>query len=259
MKKTFIYISITGMLINAFACIKTNGTRGSSSLTIINAINYSNPLITNFTPLNPKGVPLEPLQFYGTANSISWGNSYESGSNIGITYLSISQITDTTTTLWTGDLDLANGSIHTLFFCGDTSSVDTLYTTDIIPYYPSGDSVEGIRFVNLSKGSNPISINLEGSLNGSEVTALSYKAITGFRQYPNNSLTTDYLFVIRDAATGDSLTQFDFLNSGSSNNGNGLTDPITGNLLTFKNITIAIYGSETNPSIPLNTMEVDDY
>jgi len=259
MKKNIIYIALAGVLFDAPACIKTNGVTGSSSLNIVNAINNSNPIVTNFTPLNAKDVPEEALRYYGSANSISWGNSYESGSYIGNTYLSISQNSDTTSTLWTGEFDLANGSIHTLFFCGDTSSVDTLFTTDIIPSYPLSDSVMGIRFVNLSAGSNPISINLEGNPNGSEVTALAYRAITGFKQYPNNSMTIDYLFVIRDAATGDSLTQFDFLNAGSSNNGNGLTDPNNGNLLTFKNITIAVYGSVTNPTIPLTAMVMDDY
>ena len=257
MKKNIIYIAI--ILANTYACIKTTGAPGSAALTMVNAINNSNPIVTNFTTLNSKGVPLEALQFYNTANSISLGSSYESGSYTGNTYLSISQITDTTFTLWTGEFDLPIGSIHTLFFCGDTTSVDTLFTTDIIPSYPFSDSVMGIRFVNLSKGSNPFSVNLEGNSNGSEVTSMAYKGISGFKQYTNNSSTIDYLFVIRDAATGDSLTQFDFSISGSGNNGYGLTDPNNGNLLTFKNITIAVYGSETNTNIPLTTMVVDNY
>jgi hypothetical protein len=162
-------------------------------------------------------------------------------------------------------MNLNPGDIYSLFLTGaDTSSPDYLFTTDSLPHYGSGDSTVGIRFVNLSTGSNPMSINLEGSSNGSEVADLSYKGITAFKRYVNNSTTMDYLFVIRDAATGDSLTQFDFLQSGSNNSGFGLTDPSNGsnngNLLTFKNITIVIYGSENPASnFPLNATLIDNY
>ena len=89
-------------------------------------------------------------------------------------------------------------------------------------------------------------------------------ATAEFKQYTNNSATTDYLFVVRDATTGDSLTQFGFVASGSANNGNGLTDPSSnqnnGTLLTFKNLTIAVYGSENiNSNYPLTTMLIDNY
>jgi hypothetical protein len=148
-----------------------------------------------------------------------------------------------------------------LFLTGaDTNALDYLLTTDSIPFFGPSDSVMGIRFVNLSTGSNPISINLEGSSNGSEVSNLAYKGITNFKQYVNNSTISDYFFVIRDVATGDSLTQYDFLGNYSYNNGYGLIDPITYDLLTFKCITIVIYGSESNGiAFPLNAMLIDDY
>jgi hypothetical protein len=165
--------------------------------------------------------------------------------------------------MFSGVLNFKAGGIYSLFITGlDTTSPDYLFVQDTLPSIT--DSGVGIRFVNLSAGSNPMSINLEGSSNGSEVGSLTYKGITGFKEYVNNSTTTDYLFVVRDATTGDSLTQFDFLASGSSNNGHGLTDPSNsqnyGQLLTFKHVTIAIYGSESSgTSNPLNTMLVDNY
>jgi hypothetical protein len=68
------------------------------------------------------------------------------------------------------------------------------------------------------------------------------------------------MFVIRDASTGDSLTQFDFLSSGSQNNGFGWTDPNNGNLLTFKNVTIALIGQPGSTSlVPQGTMLIDNY
>jgi len=155
------------------------------------------------------------------------------------------------------------GSLYSLFITGvDTTNPDYLFVQDVLPMIT--DSSVGIRFVNLSTGSNPISINLEGNANGSEVAGLPYKGITGFKQYLNNSTTADYMFVVRDATTGDSLTQFDFLINGSTNSGNGLTDPSNspnnGTPLTFKHVTIAVYGSESvNSNNPLSTMLIDDY
>ena len=160
-------------------------------------------------------------------------------------------------------MDLNPGDIYSLFLTGaDTSSPDYLFTTDSIPYHNSADSTVGIRFVNLSTGSAPISINLEGSSNGSEVVNLPYKAITGFKNYLCNSTMTNntYVFVIRDVATGDSLTSYSLSGVGSGN-GIGLGDPNNSNApLVFKNVTIAIYGSE-NPASnnPLNATLIDDY
>lgn len=165
--------------------------------------------------------------------------------------------------MFSGVLNFKVRHIYSLFITGvDTTSPDFLFVQDTLSSI--SDSAVGIRFVNLSTGANPMSINIEGSSNGSEVANLAYKSITGFKQYVNNSTTVDYLFVVRDAITGDSLTQFDFLASGSSNNGNGLIDPSNspnnGTLLTFKHVTIAVYGSEiTNTSNPLSTMLIDNY
>jgi hypothetical protein len=107
-----------------------------------------------------------------------------------------------------------------------------------------------------------MSINLEGSPNGSEVGSLPYKGITGFKDYLCNSSMTNsgYNFVIRDAATGDSLMSYSLMGIGTGN-GVGLGDPNNPSLpLTFKNITIAVYGSE-NPlsSNPLSAMCIDNY
>jgi hypothetical protein len=165
--------------------------------------------------------------------------------------------------MFNGVLNFKAASLYSLFITGtDTTNPDFLFVQDALSVIK--DSAVGIRFVDLSTGSNPISINLEGNSIGSEVSNLSYKGITNFKQYINNSTTSDYLFVVRDATTGDSLTQFDFQIAGSINNGNGLTDPSNspnnGTLLTFRNVTLAIYGSENSLSNnPLSTMLIDNY
>jgi len=42
--------------------------------------------------------------------------------------------------------------------------------------HASTDSVAGIRFVNLSPVTSPVSVDIKGLSNGSEVTSLPYKA-----------------------------------------------------------------------------------
>jgi hypothetical protein len=259
-----IYL-LSAILIFGSACQKTGtvpSVAGPAAITVVNAI----PTSVSLVPVINTSFP---INYFFNAQSIRYGYSFEYSPSGGYdTIYVVQQNSDTLNIgpkdaglIFYGILNLKVGSIYSLFLTGsDTSASDFLLTTDSVPSYIAADSIVGIRFVNLSTGSNPISINLEGNQNGSVVAGLSYKGITPFNQYPNNSTTLDYLFVIRDAATGDSLTQFDFLQSGSSNNGYGLIDPNNGNLLTFKNVTIAIYGSEVNASnFPLATMLIDNY
>ena len=253
---------LVGSLFMELACQKATtapAVSGVASLTVVNAIPTSVPIIP---VINTSG----PIMYFGNAEQIGYGGDFEYSPVGGNDTIYVVQYNSDTLNLgpkasgllYYGILPLKMGGIYSLYLCGaDTSSPDYLVTTDSLPYYSSSDSVMGVRFVNLSAGSNPISINLEGSANGSEVGNLTYKGVTGFKQYPCNSTVGDYLFVIRDAATGDSLTQFDF---GGHNNGYGLLDPTNGGtLLTFHNVTIAIYGSETNMNYPLNAMLIDDY
>jgi len=250
-------------------CSKVNSgtpTYSVASLNVVNVLPNSNPLILvqgSISSAIGEFSGITPLSYASTAVLTP-----KTGSE---TLYAIQSNIDTATVgskgpdfMFAGELNFEAGGLYSLFITGaDTTAPDTLFLQDILPSIT--DSSVDIRFVNLSTGSNPISINLEGSSNGSEVASLAYKGITGFKEYSNNSTTVDYLFVVRDAASGDSLTQFDFLASGSYNNGNGLTDPSNnpnnnGTLLTFRHVTIAVYGSESaNTNNPLNTMLIDNY
>jgi hypothetical protein len=248
------------------ACQKTGTTpasAGPAAITIVNAIpttNFIIPILNTFSPV--------PDYFYN-AEQIYYGNFLEYSPPGGHDTIYVVHDNDTVdislksaTLTYSGILNLNTGSIYSLFLTGaDTTSPDYLFTIDSLPYHTSVDSTVGIRFVNLSTGSNPISINLEGSPNGSEVGNLAYKGITAFKDYTCNSTTTNsgYLFVVRDMVTGDSLISFG-INGVGSGNGIGLIDPNNGKPLIFKNVTIAVYGSE-NPasSYSLSMMLIDDY
>lgn len=236
-----------------------------ASLNVVNALPTSTPLIL------VQGSITSVIGKFSGIGALSYtSNTVLTTSNGSESFYVVQKNVDTTSInaqggdfMFSGTLNFTAGGIYSLFITGtDTSKPDFLFVQDTLPVIT--DSAVGIRFVNLSTGSNPMSINLEGSSNGSEVGNLPYKGITSFKQYINNSTTTDYLFVVRDATTGDSLTQFDFLASNSYNNGNGLTDPSNssnnGTLLTFKHVTIAVYGSEsTTTTSPLSTMLIDNY
>jgi hypothetical protein len=249
---------------SGIACQKTTtapNVSGVASLNIVNAINTSSAVI-------PVIGTSSPISWFNRAQSVGYGLFCEYSAVAG--YDTIYVVQDNADTLNIGAKshgmlyynigNLRKGGIYSLFLCGaDTNSPDYLFVTDTLQYYPPTDSVTGIRFVNLVAGADPISINLEGNSNGSEVSSLLYKNITSFKQYVNNSTVIDYFFVVRDALTGDSLTQFDFNQNGGSNQGYGLTDPNNTNLLTFRNVTIAVFGNANNSNYPLNTMLIDNY
>lgn len=105
-------------------------------------------------------------------------------------------------------IPLKASGIYSLFLTGTNSNPDTLLTTDQIPVYSLQDSVTGIRFMNLSPGSNPITINIAGMPPGSEVEELPYKSYTSFKAYPATANINDYTFEFRDKASGILLATY---------------------------------------------------
>ena len=262
-----IYFTLAAIVCTAGSSCQKTGTAptvpGPAAFTVVNAIPNSAPVIP---VINTSSATL--IDYFINANAIGYGRFYEYSPPSGNdTVFVVQQNSDTLNIgpkgvglIFYNILDLKVEDVYSLFLTGtDTSSPDYLFTTDSLPYHSQTDSTVGIRFVNLSTGSNPMSINLEGSSNGSEVSSLPYKSITGFKNYISNSTVTNsgYLFVIRDVATGDSLTSYTLQGIGLGN-GIGPADP-NGNPLVFKNVTIAVYGSETSMGNPLGTMLIDDY
>ena len=245
MGKIKIYSVLFILMAGSLACRKTVGLlTGTSSLTIVNAVNGSNPLVTDFAALNGKGVIEATLQYFSTANEIPYMSFWQSGSYIGPTSLSLCQISDTLAFLWSGTLTLPVGSLHTLYLCGDTSHIDTAFEIDMIPYYPNSDSVAGVRFINLTSGSQPMSVNIQGNPpTQTEFSNLSYKQPANFKTYIANSNAPGfYNFEIRDIATDSLLTTY------------------TWNYTLFENQTIVIAGSEnSNSNYPIIAFTVNNY
>ena len=214
------------------SCTKEQDFPGTASLTLINALPNSTPsLVTNFSGTDPINYQNALKLVYATANNTNQSLAYT-----GEQHLAIYRYPDTlvhNAPLYNLALDLAPGTIYTLFLTGTLSSPDTMFTIDTPPFHPISDSSLGFRFVNLSAGGAPVSVNLAGRANGSEANNLSYKSITGFTSYPATAAVSKYTFEFRNASTGALISSFDVADI------NKVT-PI--NARRFRNFTLALIG-----------------
>jgi hypothetical protein len=240
-KRIIPHIKLFSLLVfMSLGCNRSVVMPGAAAFTIVNAIQGSNPLITNFQASSNGGKTTDPLHYFNTAAAIGAGSSLEFGNYSGTVSLALSQSPDTLTSIWNGQIYLPIGSIQTLFLSGDTLHVDTLLTTDAIPYYPPSDSAAGVRFINLSKGSLPMTVNIQGNAGTqTEFSDLGYRQISNFKGYSAvSSVGNSYNFEIRDQATDSVLTTF------------------TWYFTLQKSVTLVIYGAE---STGLNVFTVNDY
>lgn len=241
-----LYALLSAMLFMAGSCSKSElKPEGTASLTLINAVVGADSLITNFNG------SVMPASYYINANIIvynSYGsgpftvNNYQINSYAGEQQVMIFKVPDTlpkSEPLYNLTLNLPVGSINTLFMTGTATAPDTLFTRDSPKNHPISDSVTGIRFVNLSPGSQPISVNIQGQPAGSEISHLSYKNITAFKDYAATSEISSYTFEFRDAVTGELLASY--LADGINNNNS--SDPFNKtNNWRFRNCTLALLG-----------------
>jgi len=232
--KSILKIFLTISLMAGWCACKKTTLPPASNVAGFNFINATvgvNPLFVQF---NNKSVIFSTLT---TANKLSYGSTNLFSPLSGNVIISFIQTTDTTHTLFQGNFNLQKFNTYSFFLTGNVNQPDTLLLRDQLPYYSPTDSVGGIRFINLSTGSNPISINMKGQTNGSEVSSLSYKQATIFKNYPSTSTISSYTFEFRDQATGALLASYSFT---GVNNSTGTNTAI--NTFRFKNHTLALIG-----------------
>ncbi|HEX9511267.1 MAG TPA: hypothetical protein VF939_12345 [Puia sp.] len=226
---TFLFITtITG------ACKKSNSPSGIATINIINAAIHFDTIATNFTSI--------PVPWYQNQAFIYFGASAEYGLASGQNSILFVSSHDTSKVIFNGLLNLKAGAIYSLYLTGQAPAIDTLFMQDMIPLYK--DSVAGIRFINLSSGSGPISINLQGNISSqTEFSDLIYKKISDFKSYPANSgVGGAYNFEVRDQVTGNLLTTF------------------TWNFSLYRNNTLVIFGTGGPSSTsPINVFAVNNY
>lgn len=237
-------LPLWALICTMLSCTKQSAPPSNASLTLINAIPGSSPsLVPNFSGPGSLTWFNNALKLvYGT-----WSSTYTTGNYSGEQSLAIYHFPDTTahsTPLMNMTLNLPAGTIHTLFLTGTMSAPDTLFTTDTPPYHPPSDSSMGIRFVNLSPGRAPISVNITGNAYGSEVSSLAYKGITGFKNYPATAAISSYSFELRDAATGTLITSIPVTGINSAAN----------NQRRYRNLTLALMGLPGDPTTLKTTL-----
>jgi hypothetical protein len=242
--KLSLYVASLFLVTSFLSCKKANvAPIGTSAFTIVNAIVGSSGLDANFD----SNVPLKYYSNYSTY--ISYGSFQEFSGYNGEIPLSLVDDNDTTKALYSNTLNFPVGSIHSLFLCGTLAAPDNFLTTDALPYHPDSDSSLSIRFVNLSPGSNPVSVNITGDANGSEVGTMAYKNITAFKNYSAKGNISSYTFEFHDLATGNLLGSYTIR---GINNGVVNSNP---NQFRWRNFTLAIYDVPGNQ----NTMLINNY
>lgn len=133
----------------------------------------------------------------------------------------------------------SDGEAYSLFLCGTPGATEGIIIKENIPYRT--DSTAGIRFINLSPNSTPLSITLSTTPAVNEVTGLAYKSYTDFKSYPG-LYNSAYTFQVRNAA-GTLLTSFAFN---------------TSTLPRFANVTLVIRGKVgTTPALGVTRVNND--
>jgi len=180
----------------------TSKASGTSSLTIVNGVVGNSYLYTNFNGDKSNGM------YYSGISAVDYGHSGFYNSYYGQQKLGLYQLADTNAgskPVLSLTLNLPVNTIHTLFLMGTPQNADYMVTTDQLPYHPPSDSTMGLRFVNIAQGTGPVTVNLAGHANGSEVADLAYKGVTPFKNYNAGSAVSSYTFEFRDKISGTLL------------------------------------------------------
>jgi hypothetical protein len=160
----FLVILGTGFILSSCTKLTSGVAYPVASLNVVNVLPNSAPLILvqgSISSAIGEFTKIDPLSYAATAVLTPMSGSE--------TLYAVQRDADTTTVggkgpdfMFNGVLNFKAGSLYSLFITGvDTTSPDFLFVQDVLPVIK--DSAVGIRFVNLSTGSNSMSINLEGS------------------------------------------------------------------------------------------------
>ena len=213
-----------------FACQKAKYVPAPASITVVHAMFGGNAIVPKFGSDTAGRYYMGPT--YGsTMVQVNYGSSQLYSRVAGTNPLLVVPITDTVFKIFNGSMSLQSGGIYSFFLSGDTAHADTMLVQDNIPYY--ADSSAGIRFINLTVGGKAITINLSSDSTLTPIATLGYRQITDFKKYDATlAAGGSYSFDIRDQATGDLLSTYNW------------------SYPRFKNNTIVIAGSTDTGSSP---------
>jgi hypothetical protein len=252
---------LVGLILFFFAitsCTKPTQLPGTASLTVVNAVAGNTTLAITVDHL-------DTVDLSNQFQTLGYGNNLEFSSYTGEHVFHFYQYVVTANGLLSVNaavvypalsnvsLNLPVGSISSLFLAGTVNAPDTLFVKDALPVLNPADSSMGIRFVNLSPGSNPVLVDIQGSGAGNVVNSLPYKGVTPFGTYAANSAVSGLTFEFRDAESDSVLATYTI--SGINNPGTS-----TPNSWLNNNFTIVFAGLPgTNQSVPQTAFLVNNY
>lgn len=217
----------------------------AAALNIVNALPNSSPLIPVQGPISTE------IGDFSNISALPYGNTFllTTPSESEEVY-AVQQNSDTVSLgskagdfIFSSTLSVAPGGLYSLFITGaDTSSPDYLFVRDTPPLH--GDSTIGIRFINLSAGSNPVSVDIQGQPNGSTASSLAYKSTSSFSDFAATSPVSSYIFEFRDVTSGNLLASYTL---------NGV------NTVLFKNLTIALIGQPPGGTVAQTCMQENNF
>ncbi|HWK03437.1 MAG TPA: hypothetical protein VNS58_07385 [Puia sp.] len=232
------------LLILATACKKSSTTAApvqTASLTIVNA------LINSASAIVGSSQGFDQNAYYHSF-TVPFGTGLQQTLPVGVSMLTITGESNATAySYYSSSLALSDSAKYSFFLAGTATVPTILRTTDTIPKYAvsTTDSITGVRFINCSPGSNPISVNVQGSPAQKLVNNLAYMAITPFQTLPvniANGFSPSIIFEVRDVASDTVLTTY------------------TLNSTLFKNQTLVVAGQETaGAAVPVTVFPVNNF
>lgn len=154
---------------------------------------------------------ISSAKVYAHSNLINWKNlpgtdamaqfrSGYLGTYAGSNHVRAVSAADTTIILYSSNKaeNFAANSFNTLFLAGNTGAYEGVFIqNDNIVNHT--DSAMGIRFINLSPNSTPLSITLSTAPTTNIEAGLVYKQKSDFKKYPALASTGSIIFQVRDA------------------------------------------------------------
>lgn len=180
-------------------------------------------LLVILSSCKKQDIKLTPLASLLVTNAVNGGGNLVLGTNAAPVYNNNSQaygmltgsreikLVDTAGGInkvyYNQSQDFVNGGVYSLFLTGTPAAVVLVFMKEEnIPSHTA--DVFGARVINLVPGSVPISVNLQGSANGSFVSTLAYTKISMFKDVSSVAGEGDKVFEFRNAVTGTLITTF---------------------------------------------------
>jgi len=172
MKKQLSYIFFFFLPLFFCACKKSsfNNASPNASINVIHAASNLPSVNVHFSE--------DTGPFYTYMQPISYGSAFEWGIPGGAVPIVIISSADTSGSILNTTFDLKPSGIYSLYLLNESSKSSTLFLEDTIPVH--SDSTAGVRFINLSEGSQPMTVNIDTSPSQTEFGNVGYKEITAF-------------------------------------------------------------------------------